>query len=262
MFRFDDLSKLIEFVEKQCNSTSKFEVSPLKLKKIDQVSLLSSRYRNAAARDKDKKLHEQNKRKIESSETTKCRLEKQRKYFQKQIANQPIEEADERRKDQREYRRKQIANESIEETKGRLEKQRKYHRVKIENESEEDRKLRNLTDKDRQLKKMNQMYSEFNQKNQKGMKCQKNKDEKCDDIEEFIEYRQRYINILEERNSKSDKLVLDYFTNRSVGPTCVCFCCQGLFFPRQVFAKNLEKIVETAEKFVSTKDSKQAVLRT
>lgn len=50
---------------------------------------------------------------------------------------------------------------------------------------------------------------------------------------------------------------MDYFTARSVGPTCVCFCCQGLFFPRQVLVKDLEKIVKTAENFVSTKASKE-----
>lgn len=251
LFRFDDLSKLIEFVQKQCNPTSRFEVSPLKLKKVDRVSLLSSRYRNAVAMNKDKKLHEKNKRKLETFETTECRLEKQRKYRQEQIANESIEEADERRKNQCEYSKKQIANETIAETQKRLEKKRENRKGKIENESKEDRYVRNRTDSDRKFKKVNQMYLEMSQKNQKDVKCQKNKDEKIEEyIEEFIEYRQRYINILEERGSKSDELVLNYFTNRSVGPTCVCFCCQGLFFLRQVWVKNLDKIVETAERFV------------
>lgn len=74
--------------------------------------------------------------------------------------------------------------------------------------------------------------------------------------EEFIEHKRKLMNDAS-KNNKQDKLKQEYqkfMRKKSIGPDQVCFCCQGLFFPRQVVPFN----DNTREDLIKTFDEKFA----
>lgn len=230
LFSFEGVGQLIAFLETQFTPYNVFEVNPISLKKKPSFSW-------GAKCDAEKLKRQMNTgykrdaRNIESNEEKADRLEKQREYRKNELANETCGEKADRLEEQREYRKNELANETHEQKQSRIKK------IKDNTKSNE--------------VKQNMAIYQVNQQIIRSDKISKRKElaekKQKDFIDEFLEYRNNYFEKIQKSNENLDKNLLNFFIARTVEPTRVCYCCQGMFFPRQVNSANFEKIMKKAE---------------
>lgn len=179
--------------------------------------------------------------------------EKQRKAIARNVEND-LKKGN-RLRHQRELKKFQINTESKDEKKKRLTSLKTSFKRNIRNESHATKKSRLNRIKLNLLQKKNQIHSVIFDENQKMIKTDKVRmktdlEKKNEFSLEFLQYKKSFIESMQERKSPLDDLILNFFVDRTIGPTYDCFCCQGNFFRRQVVVKNVEQIVNKAEEYV------------